>query len=154
MPRWGLAGMHQVYNAGVAIALAGLIKSSFSSVTPAVLGEGLRSVRWPGRLEMVMDTPPVIMDVAHNPAGCRALAQSLPHCVTVFSVSSDKDVSSMIDILVPISSPLILTQYSGERCLPLEQLQTHAGDRPHQSCPTLAQAIEEGCNSLQKTAPC
>ncbi len=149
----GLAGMHQVYNAGVAIALAGLIRGSFPKITPTVVSDGLKSARWPGRLELVMDAPPVIMDVAHNPSGCQALAQALPHCVTVFSVSSDKDISSMINILAPISSPLILTQYSGGRCLPLEQLRTHAGDIPHQISPTLAQALEEGIRLATKERP-
>lgn len=140
----GLSGEHQVYNAAVAIELAGLLRNRFTAVTQSVVCDGLKIARWPGRLERVLDTPPVIMDVAHNPAGCFALAEALPHCVTIFSVSSDKDASQMLEILSSISDPLILTEYAGGRSLPAAQLGMLAGKYPHQLCPTLSEAIDAG----------
>ncbi|MCK5861272.1 MAG: hypothetical protein KAH38_02225, partial [Candidatus Hydrogenedentes bacterium] len=140
----GLAGVHQVYNAAVAITLASLIRSRFTGITPSVICEALKTVSWPGRLEQVMDMPPVIIDVAHNPAGCRALADTLPQCVTVFSVSSDKDAAGMIDILAPISYPLILTEYAGGRSLALDKLESLAVHHPYQRSATLQEAIQKG----------
>ena len=140
----GLAGMHQIYNAAVAITLAGLLRNRFTGITQPIVCEALKIARWPGRLERVLDMPPVMMDVAHNPAGCRVLADAMSRCVTIFSVSSDKDASQMLDILAPISDPLILTQYTGGRCLPLDQLRTLAERHPHVTCSTLSEAIQEG----------
>ncbi|HDP35481.1 MAG TPA: bifunctional folylpolyglutamate synthase/dihydrofolate synthase [Candidatus Hydrogenedentes bacterium] len=140
----GLSGMHQVNNAAVAITLAGLLRETFPRITQSVIHEALGDVRWPGRLERVLEQPPVIMDVAHNPAGCRAVAAAVNQCVTVFSVSSDKDVAHMVDALAPVSAPLILTQYAGGRCLPLEQLRAIAANYPHKAFPHLSQAVEKG----------
>ncbi len=149
----GLAGMHQVNNAAVAIALAETLRDAFDRITPQVIQAGLVAARWPGRLERVLDVPPVVMDVAHNPAGCRAVADALGRCVTVFSVSSDKDVAGMLDILAPISDPLILTEYTGGRCLSLEQLCAHAAHLPHEVCPSLAEALAEGMGRADMDRP-
>ncbi|HSW49663.1 MAG TPA: folylpolyglutamate synthase/dihydrofolate synthase family protein, partial [Bryobacteraceae bacterium] len=67
-----LAGEHQVSNALTAVAaLHGL-------QTPAeAIEEGIRAVRWPGRLERVSRQPEVILDGAHNPAGALALARHI-----------------------------------------------------------------------------
>ncbi len=37
--------------------------------------KGLGEIRWPCRLEKVLDEPPVYIDVAHNPAGAKRLAE-------------------------------------------------------------------------------
>lgn len=140
----GLSGRHQAENAAVAVTLAMSLRNDFSRISEAAVRAGLSSASWPGRLERVLDKPPVIMDVAHNPAGCRSVADALEHCVTVFSVSADKDVAAMLDILGPISEPLILSEYTGGRCLPLNELRQAASRHPHLAVPNLASALEEG----------
>lgn len=55
-----------------------------------------------GRLEKIDTDPPVFADVAHNPAGARALASSLPELtggapvIGVIGVLSDKDAPGML----------------------------------------------------------
>jgi len=123
----GLAGAHQVHNAALAVTMALLLRNKFPHITEPAIREGLVSARWPGRLERVLDSPPVFMDAAHNPAGCRVLAHALRQCVLVFSVSADKDAAAMIDILSPIASPLILTTFQGGRSMPIDLLRQQAG---------------------------
>ncbi len=149
----GLAGMHQVNNAAVAVTLAGLLRDAFPRLSGKTIEAGLSDARWPGRLERVMDTPRVIMDVAHNPAGCRAVAEALGRCVTVFSVSSDKDVARMLDILAPVSAPLILTEYTGGRCLPLHELRRHAARHPHEAHADLTEAVKMGMALASEDTP-
>lgn len=149
----GLSGMHQVYNAAIAITIVGLLKASFPNITTATILEGLKKARWPGRLELVSDSPPVFMDVAHNPAGCRVLAETFRQCITVFAVSSDKNVSAMLDILAPISSPFLLTEYSGSRSMPLAELQIHCTNYPHKCCPDLRIAIKQGMELASPEKP-
>lgn len=61
----------------------------------------------PGRLERVADDPPTLLDVAHNPDGAAALAESLPGVaadrpvVAVLAVLADKDASAMLAALAP-----------------------------------------------------
>src|SRR5581483_6870786 len=67
--RCPLAGAHQVDNAATAaIALLRL------GVSEPAIEEGIARTRWPGRLELVSQTPEIIIDGAHKPAGARALA--------------------------------------------------------------------------------
>ena len=140
----GVSGFHQVDNAGIAITLAGLLKENFTKLDQASIIKGLQLARWPGRFEQVLDDPPVIMDVAHNPAGCRTIADAISDCVTIFSVSADKDVTQMLEILAPISNPLILTKYSGARALSISQLMVLAKKYPHEILPTLETSIDQG----------
>ena len=84
--RVGLLGGHQAHNAAVALALldalrqdAGRRGSDLPSPDDAALRRGLAAARWPGRLELLHDTPRgrVLLDGAHNPAGARALTAAL-----------------------------------------------------------------------------
>ncbi len=148
-----LCGRHQGANAAIAVTLAMLLRPEFPRIHEDTIRAGLSAATWPGRLERVLDAPPVIMDVAHNPAGCRSMAEALEHCVTVFSVSSDKDASAMLDILAPISNPLILTEYGGGRSLPLETLRLLAKNKPHLAYSRLSEALEAGMRLAAQDKP-
>lgn len=150
----GLAGRHQPHNAAIAMSLALLVQHRFPRITGETIREGLQTARWPGRLERVLDDLPVIMDAAHNTAGCRAVADAFKEkCVVVFSVSSDKDAAGMIDILADIADPLILTAYQGERALPLQDLSACAGDHRVVSIPLMADALEQGMRLVSGEKP-
>jgi dihydrofolate synthase/folylpolyglutamate synthase len=149
----GLSGTHQVDNAAVAIALAEIVSVSFPAITPDTVETGLMSARWPGRLERILDHPPVFMDVAHNPAGCRTVAETAERWVTILSVSSDKAAREMVDILARVSSPLILTEYSGGRSLPLDDLCKAAEGHAYIACNSLEKAIAEGMKRASREVP-
>jgi dihydrofolate synthase/folylpolyglutamate synthase len=104
--RLGLPGAHQHDNAACAVAaLVELRKLGFRISDRAILA-GLQKVRWPARLERVPGRPPSLLDAAHNPDGCVALAEFLhvqperPR-VLVFGVMQDKDYPSMLRSLAP-----------------------------------------------------
>lgn len=84
LPMPGLVGPHQVTNAGVALAAMELLGSDGPDA--AALAEGLREVRWPGRLQHLTQGPLVDalpggwelwLDGGHNPAAGAALASTL-----------------------------------------------------------------------------
>lgn len=91
----GLLGEHQAQNA--AIAVAG-IRASGLEVSDEALREGLAQAHWAGRLEQVGER--VLVDAAHNPDGCRALAahlRTLPGSkVLLFGAMADKDHEAML----------------------------------------------------------
>ena len=75
----------------------------------------------PGRLERVADEPPTLLDVAHNPQGAAALAESLgevaagPPVVACMAVLADKDARAMLAALAPALSHLVATQLPARR---------------------------------------
>jgi dihydrofolate synthase/folylpolyglutamate synthase len=104
--RLGLPGTHQHDNAACAVAaLVELRKLGFRIPDRAIV-TGLQKVRWPARLERVPGRPAHLLDAAHNPDGCVALAEFLhgqrerPR-VLVFGVMQDKDYPRMLRSLAP-----------------------------------------------------
>src|SRR5262249_42027298 len=67
-----LLGVFQPGNALLAVAAA----REFGADDHAIR-QGLATVEWPGRFQMLRRDPVVIVDGAHNPGGARALAASL-----------------------------------------------------------------------------
>lgn len=149
----GLAGRHQCANAAVAAAMAARIRPHFAGLNENSIRLGLRDTRWPCRLERVLDDPPVLIDVAHNPAGAAALAATLSRAVVVFAVASDKDAHAMLDLLAPMAHPLILTAFTGGRSMAVVDLEHAAGDRPHETAPSLEEAIARGMALVDANTP-
>jgi len=95
-----LLGGHQARNAGVAAALCRQV----TDVADADLARGLRNAHWPGRFEVMGRDPLVVLDGAHNPGGCAALAETLESfdydaLHLVVGAMSDKDHRGMADAL-------------------------------------------------------
>ncbi|MCL7416878.1 MAG: bifunctional folylpolyglutamate synthase/dihydrofolate synthase, partial [Halalkalicoccus sp.] len=71
--RLPLLGSYQAKNAGIAAALARQV----ADVSEADVETGLRNAHWPGRFEVMGEGPLVVLDGAHNPGACEALAETL-----------------------------------------------------------------------------
>jgi dihydrofolate synthase/folylpolyglutamate synthase len=70
-----LHGEHQSQNAAVALAA---VEAFFQrQLDESVVAEGFASVKVPGRFEVVLREPTVILDGAHNLEGARACAETL-----------------------------------------------------------------------------
>jgi dihydrofolate synthase/folylpolyglutamate synthase len=119
----GLRGAHQVQNAAVAVAALELLALSGVAVTEAAIREGLASARWPGRLEELGGTPPVVVDGAHNEAGAAALVSALDALYPgrrvhlVFGVLQDKRVDGMARLLFPRCASVHLCPPDSPRAL-------------------------------------
>ena len=82
LPAPALTGQHQIDNAGLAVAAALEL-----DLPEAAIAEGLRSVRWPARMQRLSEGPygeaaraadaELWLDGGHNPHAARALALSL-----------------------------------------------------------------------------
>jgi dihydrofolate synthase/folylpolyglutamate synthase len=73
--RLNLSGPHQIVNAATALGAMEILEELGFPVSTSAMMEGLGSVEWPGRLEMVASSPPVLLDGAHNLAGAQFLAK-------------------------------------------------------------------------------
>jgi len=97
-----LLGEYQAENAGVAAALARQV----ADVSETDLARGLRKADWPGRFEVMGRDPVVVLDGAHNPGACEALADTVAEfdgeyddLHLVFGAMHDKDLRAMAEAL-------------------------------------------------------
>lgn len=124
-----LIGEHQAHNTALAVAAIEKLRDAGWTISDSAIVEGLRGVRWPGRIEVVGEVPTVIVDTAHNWASMAALVETIrksfsaPARVLVFAASKDKDVRGMLRQLVPEFDTLIVTRYlNNPRMVPPEQV--------------------------------
>ena len=101
-----MPGVHQARNAGIAAALARQVGAATPTTTvdAAAIGAGLRRAHWPGRFEVLRRDPLVVLDGAHNPGACTALAGVLAEASyddlsLVVGAMHDKDHARMADAL-------------------------------------------------------
>jgi dihydrofolate synthase/folylpolyglutamate synthase len=148
-----LPGRYQGENAAVAAALASQLMATFPLLNAAHIAKGLATASWPCRLERVLDTPPVYIDVAHNGAGARKLAELFEDCVIVFAASSDKDRDEMLAALKPIARHLILTEFDGKRSTPAVELAALLKPGTFEIKTPLSEAITRGLELATPACP-
>ena len=130
-PRWAvragdlaLQGHHQRTNAALACALLEAAAQAGLRVDPIHAEEGLRTARWPARLERFGN---VLVDGAHNPPAVNALVRALPALVTgkihlVFGALQDKDAAAMLRELLPLCASMHFCAPDSPRALRPEVL--------------------------------
>lgn len=115
-----LRGRHQRNNAAVALAALEVAKEDFP-VTEAAIRRGLETVSWPGRLEIIMQQPRVILDGAHNGEGIKALVEEIRSFLgakkvrLLFASMADKDWRLMLKELSAVADEIVLTRVPIER---------------------------------------
>jgi dihydrofolate synthase/folylpolyglutamate synthase len=115
-----LRGRHQRANAALALAALELAEGSFP-ISERVIRGGLQTVRWPGRLEVMLEQPRVILDGAHNPEGVRALVDELSNARAhrkiklLFATMADKEWEIMLRGLTPVVDEVVFTRVEMER---------------------------------------
>ena len=124
----GLRGRHQIGNAAVAIRLAELLRADGFNIPDAAIVNGLENAVHPGRLELILSRPNILLDGAHNPAGAASLRKYLdefaPRPLTlVFGAMRDKQLDQIGEILFPIADLLVLTPIANPRSASLESLE-------------------------------
>ncbi|OLL73298.1 Dihydrofolate synthase, Folylpolyglutamate synthase [Pseudonocardia sp. Ae168_Ps1] len=128
-----LHGEHQASNAAVALAAAEALVGAGTAqpLDPEAVRAAFASVRSPGRLEPVQggpDTPTVLLDAAHNPAGATALATALTgefrftRLVGVLAVLQGKDARGILEGLEPVLHEVVVTTNSSPRAMDADEL--------------------------------
>ena len=92
--------------------------------------EKLDSCPIPGRFDVARTDPLVLVDACHNPQSCenfvRALNEVEP-CMSnrpalLIAALSDKDVSGIVDVLVPAFPQIVIAQTASDRAMPAGEL--------------------------------
>lgn len=125
----GLAGPFQHENAAIALAAAETLRAQGWKLDEDAIRRGLAEVIWPGRFDVVMHRPLVILDCAHNELAVEALLETIavelgpgvrPHLV--FGCLEDKKWEHMAEMLAPRVRDAILTRVKPKRPLDPEHL--------------------------------
>lgn len=123
-----LHGAHMARNAGVALAAVEAFLGG-RGLSGEVIADGFTEVRAPGRLELVRQSPPIVLDGAHNvPATIVTVeavreAYAFDPMVGVVAMMADKDVEGVLRLWEEQMSIIVCTQVaSTSRGLPAEEL--------------------------------
>lgn len=129
-----LLGRWQIENvAAVVAAVECLGQTGIWGIEPAVLKRGLETVRWPARCQVMQEEPLVILDVAHNPCGAQALAQTLEDLGKgcswglVFSLLADKDSQGFVRAFRGLVKRAWVVPLHASRAAPAKDLAKIAG---------------------------
>ena len=120
----GLLGLHQIENAGMAIALLDTFcqEDGRELASNDLLAQALEETSWPGRLEIVSRDPLMILDGAHNPHAIKTLLATLQERFAdyrkeiLFTCIKTKALEDMLDLLEEIpDTELTLTHFEDSR---------------------------------------
>jgi len=168
LPRPGLAGLHQIENAGCAIACLPHVPLA---VDTAAVAAGLRGVEWPARLQRLTRGPLVEvlarqagpgaelwLDGGHNPGAGEVLAEAartwrdLPFRV-VFGMLNTKDGVGFLKPLAPFVERVRAVAIPGETAsLSAEAAARFAREAGHEAEP--APSLESAVAELSAPGPC
>jgi dihydrofolate synthase / folylpolyglutamate synthase len=155
-----LLGHHQVENAATAYAALQTARKQGITLHEEEIREGFRSVRWPGRFEVVQRYPPVIIDSAHNRDSALKLRLALDDyfpgqpVVLIFGASEEKDIHGMFSELLPRVAQVVATKSIHPRAVDPEKLveMAHQFGRPAVVTDSVESALEEALRLAEKEA--
>lgn len=147
-----LRGPHQIVNATTAVGAIEILDDLGYRVSNDAIVEGLKSVQWPGRLEMISASPRVLLDGAHNPEGALSLKEALEkgfeyrHLILLIGIMKDKDVHSILNYLTPLADHIILTRPGVDRAASPDLLRKAMGRNAKKAevIENFSKAIERG----------
>ncbi len=154
--RLPLLGRHQLENAVSALAALDVLRQRGFDLSAGAVREGLAQVTWPGRMEILCQDPPFVVDCAHNPYSAQVLRQALTdwfpgrQWVLIFGASADKDIGGMLESLLPISEYVIVTRSDHPRSaspIKLADVVASLGGGA-EVCVSVAKAIRRGLTMM------
>jgi dihydrofolate synthase/folylpolyglutamate synthase len=142
----GLRGSYQRMNAAIALRT---VEAAGLDITSPRCAEGLRTVQWPGRFELVRRYGRLfILDGAHNPDAARMLAATWLETYgtwrpsVILGVLRDKDANAICRELAAFAGEFVVVPINNPRNTAPEDLLGIATQwAPAKVCPTLEEAL-------------
>lgn len=123
-----LPGQHQVANAAVALTVAAQLRRQGWDLPDDHLRQGLATVRWEGRIEVLERAPWVILDAAHTIESAQRLRETLTglfpheHLILVLGMAADKKVAEIVATLAPMTHTAVVTRFHNPRACEPQRL--------------------------------
>ena len=139
-----LIGDYQRHNAACAAATATLLRERGYAIPDAAIEQGIREARLPGRLQVVAESPRVVLDGAHNPDAAAVLARAVPRLfkyqrlILVLGMLTPHEPADTLRHLLPLADSAVFT--------PIDNPRTHTAE-------TLLQSAQAWIASKPTRAP-
>ena len=147
--RLPLLGEHQLHNAAVALTTARVLQKRGWRITDENIREGIETVRWPGRFELMRREPMFIIDGGHNPQCIEALVKNIEdylpgrELTVLTGVLGDKDFHCMYRDVARYAKEFITITPANPRALPAERLAEYLRQfgRPVTACESAGEGV-------------
>ncbi|MBP2639768.1 MAG: fpgS [Firmicutes bacterium] len=143
-----LIGVYQVENCANAVMTALCLRKNEPRITNSAIHAGLQNVVWFGRAEVLKKDPVIIIDGAHNPAGAKALRDTLNSVFPgrpitfLFGVLRDKDRHGIIkELISPLDAVVVVSPLS-PRAMPATELAPEISASHIEIADTIAEGLE------------
>jgi len=124
-----LLGDHQLGNAATAVAALEVLSERGFHISGDSIARGLLEVNWPGRFQVIIRKPFIVVDGAHNLESMQRLKETLgqyfglsaggvksregvpriDQSILIFGASLDKELAGVISVLSPLFDRVLVT---------------------------------------------
>ena len=146
-----LLGAHQLRNAAVVLTTVDVLREEGWNISDENVRMGLKTVRWPGRFELLRREPLFIVDGGHNPQCIEALVQNIRQYLaeqplTVLTgVLADKDYHCMYAGVAQFAARFVTVTPPNPRALDAQALAEYLGQfgKPVTACTSVEAGVQE-----------
>ncbi|MCO6439223.1 MAG: bifunctional folylpolyglutamate synthase/dihydrofolate synthase [Phycisphaerae bacterium] len=154
-----LYGEHQAINCSVALAVLDVLKTQGFPLDEQAAMQGLARVDLPGRMQLISETPRVLVDGAHNAASIemlvRAIGQHISYdsMVVILGCSRDKDINGIVRQIQYGADKMIFTGIPSPRSADpaeLAAVYTEVSGKTAQVAPDLDTAMRIATSAISR----
>ena len=154
-----IVGAYQSKNAAVAVTALEMLREKGYQISDADIIDGIASVKWMGRFEVLGYKPVFILDGSHNPQGMEVTAESLrvhftgQKIIFIIGVMADKDVDSMMKKIAPIAKAFFAVKPNHARALEASALAEKLMQYgvPVTACDSVAEGVKEAFRRAEES---
>jgi len=152
--RTPLLGSFQVENMGIAVAASLELRKAGIPVPDRAVVEGIAATEWPARMQVLRETPLVLVDGAHNGPAAEAVSAAYSElfpgrkCLLVTGILSDKDLPRIAAALGPHASRVYACRPKSHRAYtPEEVASAFRPFAPAEVVPSVGAAVDAALRS-------
>ena len=151
-----LLGDHQLHNAAVVLSVADALIARGWNISEENIRDGIRSVSWPGRFDVMRKDPLFIIDGGHNPQCIEALVKNIEDylsdrkVIVLTGVLADKDYADMYKPVMPLVQEFVCITPPNPRKLDASLLAQYLSEAG--ATATACASIEEGVVTAMEKA--
>jgi dihydrofolate synthase/folylpolyglutamate synthase len=128
-----LPGEHQIKNAALAVKTALLLRELGYRISRTDIRRGLQNTEWDGRFQIIKrkGCPSMILDVAHNPAGVKAMVDCFRKVFRgkkagiILGLVSNKDLKRSVALIPKIADKIVVVRLNTYRSAEPEDIARH-----------------------------
>lgn len=123
-----LLGKYQLLNCATAIYATEQLQDLGLKITSEDLMSAMKTVKWPGRFEVMHKSPYLIIDGAHNTDGISALISSIKDylkydkLILIIGMLSDKSVEEIVPLIAKEAQQVITVTPNSDRSISAQDL--------------------------------